>query len=226
MKAFVITRLNSEDFSNFFLCLDIIIWPYYYERTPREIQKNVEFFEFSWIFLIFFGFFEVFSLNVFCPVSCSHVLYIIRFSMKFCVGEILSSRCATLCKIVMYHKPSKNVILRGFKLRRFTRNQINLHWKASQNHRTDIISNEAFFREKSPTHISATYAITKFFIISRNGIPGQKLYIMSCSVNHWFTITIWVSKNFNRKEFGSSVQPLSVVEPHKTATLHMLNHIQ
>ena len=60
-----ITRLNSEDFSKFFVGLDIIIWPYYYERTPREIQKNVEFFRIFSNFHEFFWFLSGFSLKVF-----------------------------------------------------------------------------------------------------------------------------------------------------------------
>ena len=37
-------RLNSEDFSKFFVCLDIIFWAFLYERTLEEVKKNVEFF--------------------------------------------------------------------------------------------------------------------------------------------------------------------------------------
>ena len=59
------SRLNSEDFSKFFVGLDIIIWPYYYERTPREIQKNVEFFRIFPKFYEFFWFLSGFSLKVF-----------------------------------------------------------------------------------------------------------------------------------------------------------------
>ena len=60
-----ICRLNYEDFSKFFVGLDIIIWPYYYERTPREIQKNVEFFRIFSNFHEFFWFLSGFSLKVF-----------------------------------------------------------------------------------------------------------------------------------------------------------------
>ena len=58
-------RLNSEDFSKFLVGLDIIIWPYYYERTPREIQKNVEFFRIFSNFHDFFWFFSGFSYKIF-----------------------------------------------------------------------------------------------------------------------------------------------------------------
>ena len=65
--------------------------------------------------------------------------------------------------MVLYQKPTKNVILRGLKLRRFTQNQINLRQKVSQNHRTIINGNEANFHAKAPTHTSATYAIKNFY---------------------------------------------------------------
>ena len=65
IRFFLIFRLNSEDFSKFFVGLDIIIWPYYYERTPREIQKNVEFFRIFSNFHEFFWFLSGFSLKVF-----------------------------------------------------------------------------------------------------------------------------------------------------------------
>ena len=65
--------------------------------------------------------------------------------------------------MVLYQKPTKNVILRGLKLRRFIQNQINLYQKVSQNNRTVINGTEANFHVKTPTHISATYAITNFY---------------------------------------------------------------
>ena len=55
-----IHRLNSEDFSKFFVCLDIIFWAFSYERTLGEVQKNVEFFPISLNFHDFFDFFDVF----------------------------------------------------------------------------------------------------------------------------------------------------------------------
>ena len=104
--------------------LDILIWPYYYERTPREFQKNVEFFRIFLNFHDFFRFFRSFSYNFFCTVRYSHVLIIIRFAVKFHIGLSMSGHGGRLGKIVLYQKPSKNVILRGLKLRRLTSNQI------------------------------------------------------------------------------------------------------
>ena len=54
------TRLNSEDFSNFLWCLDIIFSTYYYERTHKNVQKNHTFFRIFWNFREFFPFIEVF----------------------------------------------------------------------------------------------------------------------------------------------------------------------
>ena len=114
-------------FRSFFCAKIFYFGPFHMKTHIKKCKKMLKFFRLFLNIHDFFDFCEVFPIKLFCPVRCSHVLYIIRFSIKFCVGEILSSRCATLCKIVIYQKPSKNVILRGLKLRRFTRNQINLH---------------------------------------------------------------------------------------------------
>ena len=37
-------RLNSEDFSKFFLCLGILFLTFSYERTHQEVQENAEIF--------------------------------------------------------------------------------------------------------------------------------------------------------------------------------------
>jgi len=55
------------------------------------------------------------------------------------------------------------MILRWLKLCGFAQNQINPHWKASQNHRRVKEIYESYFHEKPPTHISASYAIVKIF---------------------------------------------------------------
>ena len=60
-----INRLNSEDFSNFLWCLDIIFSTYYYERTHKNLQKNHEFFRIFWNFWEFFPFFRGFLFRVF-----------------------------------------------------------------------------------------------------------------------------------------------------------------
>ena len=105
----------------------------------------------------FFNFFEVFRINFFCIVSNSHVVDTIRFAEKFHIGLLLSGRWG---KSVLHQKLSEFRILRGLKLRKFTSNQINPHWKESQNHRTIKNSNTGFYQEETPTHISATYEIT------------------------------------------------------------------
>ena len=56
-QSFHMVRLNSGNFSKFSLCSDTIFLTYSYERTHREVQKNVEFFsnilEYSWFFRLF-----------------------------------------------------------------------------------------------------------------------------------------------------------------------------
>ena len=37
-----IVRLNSEDFSKFFLCVDILVLTYPYESTHSEVNNNAE----------------------------------------------------------------------------------------------------------------------------------------------------------------------------------------
>ena len=61
-KLFIwlIARLNSEDFSKFFLCLDILFLTYSDESTYLEVQKTAEIVsnicEYSWFFRLFRGF--------------------------------------------------------------------------------------------------------------------------------------------------------------------------
>ena len=81
----------------------------------------------------------------------------------------------------------KIVILCGLKLRRLTQNQINLHSKASQNKRTIISRNEAYFYGEMTTHFCATYAIMNFYQNFQNRIPretDQNFYIMKFSISH------------------------------------------
>ena len=74
-----ISRLNSEDFWKFFLCLDIICLCFYIAC----FLKMLIFFEIIEIFMKILRFLTVFSGKRFCTVSYSHAIHIIRFSMKF-----------------------------------------------------------------------------------------------------------------------------------------------
>ena len=58
-------RLNSEDFSKFFVSLDIIFWAFSYERKLGEVLKNVDFFRIFLNFHDFFRFSRGFSYNFF-----------------------------------------------------------------------------------------------------------------------------------------------------------------
>ena len=95
----LIVRLNSEDFSNFLWCLDIIFSTYYYERTHKNVQKNHEFFRIFWNFREFFPFFRGFLFSVFLrsnaqsrdshqtiPLEFLRRMYIVR-SLKATEGK-------------------------------------------------------------------------------------------------------------------------------------------
>ena len=41
-KQCFIVRLNSENFSKFFLCLDILLLTYSHESTPSEVTNNAD----------------------------------------------------------------------------------------------------------------------------------------------------------------------------------------
>ena len=91
-----ICRLNSEDFSKFFLCLGILFLTFSYERTHQEVQEKADFFRIFWNIHDFFDFLEVFRIKLFCPARCSHVLCTIRFPIKFHIGLSMSCLCETL----------------------------------------------------------------------------------------------------------------------------------
>ena len=113
--------------------------------------------------------------------------------------------------MVLYQKLPKNGILRGMKMRRFIQNQINLHQKVSQNHRTVIDSNKANIYEKPPTHKRATYAIKIFYHNSLNRIPresAQNFYIMKFSITHWIMDPFFDAKKSGKK-FSEFSLPLS-----------------
>ena len=110
----------------------------------------------SWIFQTFSTFSKILFLTT---ADHSQVLNIIRFSLRLCVERTIWGRCGVLWE--NYHVFHR--FYGGCNLRRFSQNQINLHLKASQNHRTVLNSNRAQFHEKPPAHFAATYAIIFFY---------------------------------------------------------------
>ena len=155
-----ITRLNSEDFSKFFLCQDILFLTFSYESTYQEVQKNAKIFsiilEYSWFFRLFRGF----SYKTFLYSELQ-----LR-AMKHQIPHKIPHRTVYVTSLEGVGGKRYHLFYRfygGWKLRRFTQNQINLHQKVSQNHRMVINSKEVNFHEKTPTHISATYAFTIFY---------------------------------------------------------------
>ena len=63
--AYDMPRLNSEDFSKFFLCLDILFSTHLFESTRQEMHKNANFFRIFLNVHDFFNFFEVFRVKTF-----------------------------------------------------------------------------------------------------------------------------------------------------------------
>ena len=78
-------------------------------------------------------------------------------------------------------KLSKNVILRGFKLRSFTLKQIIPNWKASHKHWTVKESCNSHFHENSPTQLQISLKI------SRTGKGIRSIFLsLFADVINWF----------------------------------------
>ena len=93
------------------------------------------------------------------------------------------------------------MILRWLKLCGFAQNQINPHWKASQNHRRVKEIYESYFHEKPPTHISASYAIVKIF---RTGKGIRSIfYIMRFSFFYWIKIIYLEYEKYLQEKLAS-----------------------
>ena len=69
----------------------------------QKFQKIHKFLDFS----------EVFRIIFFCTVSCSNVIHIIRFDIKYQIGVSICGHGGRWEKMVLYKKPPKIVILRG-----------------------------------------------------------------------------------------------------------------
>ena len=103
----------------------------------------------------FFDFFEVFRIKTFL---CSEMQ---SSGMHHKICHKIPHRTVHVASLWDVVGKRYHVFYRfngGWKLRRFTQNQINLHQKVSQNHRIVIKSNEVNFHEKIPTHWENTHA--------------------------------------------------------------------
>ena len=124
-------------FFDVFPVLRYLFLTYLDESTHLEMPKMLKFYQYSWISMIFFDFFEVFRRKLFCAARFSHVVCTIRFLIKFHSVMFICGHWEGLRENSFIPKMSKIGILRGPKLRRFTPNQINLrrskiwmvHWK-------------------------------------------------------------------------------------------------
>ena len=84
-NLYAITRLNSDNFSRFRMRGNIIFSLSSYDRTRENIQKNLFFLEYSWIFLNKTVFEIVFSIPFLTASDRIHEIYIIRFLVTYCI---------------------------------------------------------------------------------------------------------------------------------------------
>ena len=75
--------------------------------------------------------------------------------------------------MVLNEKPTKNWKLRGLKLRGLTQNQINTPHFIYENDHRNKINILRDFENETPTHMSATHAISKIEQKSQNRIPRE-----------------------------------------------------
>ena len=91
----------------------------------KKCRKMVKFFRKFEKIQDFFDFFEVFYRKTFLYSELQSSAYHHKIPRKNRHRTVHTGVDGG--KIVLYQKPSENAILRGLKLRRLTRNQINLH---------------------------------------------------------------------------------------------------
>ena len=111
----------------------------------------------------FFDLFEVFRIKLLSTARHKHVICIIRFAMKFRIEQSLCGHWAWLGKNGFISKT----------IRKFDFTRVEIAWVNSKSNKPTLKSipkspdnknsNWAKFHEKTPTHISATYAITIFY---------------------------------------------------------------
>ena len=137
------------------------------------------------MFMIFFNFFEVFRVKLFCAARCSHVVCTIRFAIKFHIGQYISGRWARLGKNGFIRKTVQKQDFTWVQIAQVHSKSNKPTLKAYQNHRTVLNSNYVYFHEKTPTHFSATYANINFYRNLQNRTPresGQNFCIIRISI--------------------------------------------
>ena len=135
--------------------------------------------------MIFWTFSMFFIEKLFCPVSSSHVLTIIRFSAKFHIGLYMSDHGGRRGKNSFIPKTVQKCDFTWVKIAQVHSKSNKPTLKAYQNHRTVLNSNYLYFHEKTPTHFSATYANINFYRNFQNRTPresGQNFCIIRISI--------------------------------------------
>ena len=113
--------------------------------------------------MIFSTFSRFFIEKLFCTVSYSHVLTIIRFPVKFHIGLYMSDHGGRRGKNSFIPKTVQKCDFMWVKIAQVHSKSNKPTLKAYQNHQTVLNSNYIYFNEKTPTHFSATYANVNFY---------------------------------------------------------------
>ena len=123
-KLSVIVRLNSEDFSKFFLWLDALFLTFSYVSTHSEIQKNAWFFsnflEYSWFFQLFRGF--SYKTFLYSELQLHDMHHKIPHKISHRIVQVTSLRDVETKRYHVFYR-----FYGGWNLRRFSQNLINLH---------------------------------------------------------------------------------------------------
>ena len=137
--------------------------------------------------MIFSTFSRFFIGKLFCTVSYSHVLTIIRFPVKIHIGLYMSDHGGRRGKNSFIPKTVQKCDFTWVKIAQVHSKSNKPTLKAYQNHRTALNSNYVYFHEKTPTHFSDTYANINFYRNFQNRTPresGQNFYIIRFSITY------------------------------------------
>ena len=108
--------------------------------------------------------------------------------------------------MVLNEKPTKNWKLRGLKLRGLGQNQISTPHFIYENDHRNKINIFGDFENETPTHMSATHAISKIEQKSQNRIPrelDQKFDIPRIVTIYWVSSTFFGNKkSVTEKSYG------------------------
>ena len=89
--AYIMPRMNSENISNFFVCLDILFLTYSNESMHLEVKHNTGFFSNILKFSRFFDFCEFFRLKL-LRTATQKCFNVKKFAMKFHIEMSICSQ--------------------------------------------------------------------------------------------------------------------------------------